>query len=371
MSESQQEELLAAAVLHSLGAPFLFQPTQYRKGPGVREPADLAWICRGTVLLINMQAGNRSYGQQVDHNMRQFAGWLRAWSDGIRLTGANEWQSFDLEFSDADHIVLVSVVSGHDSMAEFDHDRTDRLSARYPRLAAVVSLPQQILLDLVQWGGTALDLADYALQLATLPGLTADLASKILSEQHHAAITNVRVEAGQISDRDYSFDTEYSQRLIQNLRAMPKAALARSGSGDGVLNAAAVFNDLDWAENARIIFAITDATTMVREVPFGEIGPAAIARELAFDTYTFLVTASDVNKPAFVNVLESYRAQRPGVEPCGIHTFMAGRPEVKFYTQMFSIPRELPPSAIGQLLGKPLIEARASRPQSAGRSNVP
>ena len=311
------------------------------------------------MFLINMKAGQKPYESQISGNLKQLAGWMRAWAAGRNLGGSNDWGPFDVALTDVDWVVLISVVKGADAHAEFHHDKTDALAARYPKIAAVVSIPEGVLLNLIQRGGTALDLADLLLALAVCDRLSEDAAMGLLSDLHLQAITSVRFAAGQVEDRDDAFDTEFSQRLMQGLRATPRESLTTPGDAE-ISDRTAVFNDLDWSENAQVIFAITDITAHVREVPIGEYGPTGSCVELVFSGYTFLIAAGDLRRPVeSMRPLEQFYEAHPHDCIITIMNWMNGRPVVEFYTQTIAFSQApLPPSAVGRLLGTDMREAR-------------
>jgi len=370
MSASTQELLLSTATQHSFGALYLFQPDTYRKGHGVREPADLVWLCRRTAFLINMQAGASTFESQAAHNMKQLRGWLRAWAGGKALLGSNAWRTFEIPYDEIEQIVLLSIVDGGDAAAEFDWDELARCQMLAgPKAVAAASLPQRLLLDLVKRGGTALDLADYILHLSTLPRVSEEVAMMMLSEQHFDAVHRIRTVMGSAEDRDDELDTKVSQGIVQQLRA--HAGIKEGEMTDGIYDGISVFNDLDWEESARLIFSISDVTKMVRDVPIGEYGPQFVATTHAFDNYIFVLAAGDIGKAEgvpdnYATLLESVKEQEPTI----ITNMMAGRPTVEFYTQVLGLTPQTRRSSVSMTLAQVSRDLRGSAYQGHGYDSL-
>jgi len=334
MSASQQEAFVATIAEASLGAPFLFEPDQYRTGSGLREPADLAWVCRRTVFLFNMTAGKKSPDHQIEHNMKQLLGWLRIWSSGRSLTGTNQWQSFSINVDDVDQIVLLAIVSSsrEPAFAKFlwDKVRSKRNTAE-KKLVAAVALPEAVLMDLAQRGGSALDLADYLAQLSTLPGVRAEGALQLLEEQNRSAVSRARAVAGSHTRPEEA--TNLAWRVIMAVRQMPAAAVHRRK----VLPGLTVFNDLDWEDTTRLIVALADCTELVRNVPVGEIGPISSTLTVDAGNYFFIVEAADLAKvqESSQNGIRIF-GKHQSREPILIMNLLTGRPVVQAYSPMIA-----------------------------------
>jgi hypothetical protein len=130
----EQEDLVRAIAEHSGGAPFVFAPDFIPKGSGGRQPADLAWVCNESIVLINMtHKANASAEKLYRHNMDRLLGWLRMWKGGHRLAGSNYYKRFDLGYDDFEHVILLSVVGGRNAAAQYQPQVVNDPRAQHAR----------------------------------------------------------------------------------------------------------------------------------------------------------------------------------------------------------------------------------------------
>lgn len=115
MAQSEQEAALQAFMSNSLGPSRMFHPSDFPKGPGQREPADLAFVNDGLVVLFYAKSNGGKLEEQVNGNFRQASGYLRQWKGGLpkhtlkgfTTSGARAY----VPFKKVEHLVIVSVVS--------------------------------------------------------------------------------------------------------------------------------------------------------------------------------------------------------------------------------------------------------------------
>lgn len=297
MPESKQEAMVAAFGAASLGAPFLWEPALFRKGKAVREPADLAWLCRGTLFLMNMKAGSGPADRLHNGNMKQLRGWLRMWANGVRLRGSNAWRSFDLGPGDVDQIVLVSIAETDDarcavSLAQPASGFDER------SLLLEAHLTPGVLIWLARRAGSACDLTDLLLYLASSPDpldeahLLTHLDDMWLAGRERALQRCDR-------ERDQELD-DVTMRTIQGTARLarfaeaPSEAIAEALAGingpgrDGT----AIFNDLDFESTYLLVYSAADVTNAVRYPKENAYWTGFSARKYSVDSRHFVVAAT-------------------------------------------------------------------------------
>lgn len=357
MSASSQEQFVSLIARCSLGSPYLFEPETYQKGKGTREPCDLAWWCRDTLFLINMYSGRRSHPHQVEYNLRQFRGWLRAWSLGHRLRGRNDWQTFDLAYSDAITVVLLSIVHGPNARAEIHRDWVGDVPRNdaEARVCLAASLPDSVFSRLAQLGGSCLDLANLLYSIAARPlSASESEAHRILEQRRQNDLAVALRVPGTRPDRDRELDEEVAVTFAGALRELPVDAVSDPQAitpAGGV----AVFNDLDWAQTGHLVLRAADLIRLVRDVPIGEIGPLHCWARLLLGDYLFLIGVSDVRnlKEHADGLSQLYRqvaVENPGMSPLLIDYHLVGRPKTQFRAALLALPQVSSPSSVGRIV---------------------
>lgn len=339
---SIQESFLSDMSRFSFGAFSLFEPDSYRKGSGWREPADLAWVSSGTVVLFYMQAGSGGHERHHEHNLRQARGWLRAWAGGKRMTGRNDSRVFDVALKDARDVVVVSVTGDRDSgLHVLDIDR-GRLAADVDqRLVTAIAMSDLVLAALAQMGGSAVDFLDLLLRVATVgesvePGAAVQMLVEQRDHSRSKALTSSRVR----QDRDTELDETIYRGISTELRA---GALRNSTPESAQFDALfETFGDLDWEMRFTLTLVIADMFRLVRDVPIGAVGPTVAGGPLELRPYHFFVAAYDVNKQATFSeqlfaAQRSFTAEHSTEPVVTIHAQMVGRPDVEFASYMISV----------------------------------
>jgi hypothetical protein len=100
-----------------MGRRYTFEPDQYRKGNATREPADIAWFCLDTAVLMYMKSGGSGWASDAEANIRQARGWMRAWRGGQNLTGTSDEDVFDVAYTRS-LAVLVLLISADPALNE-------------------------------------------------------------------------------------------------------------------------------------------------------------------------------------------------------------------------------------------------------------
>lgn len=109
--ESAQELLLRSLTESAMGGRHAFFPDVFREGSGTREPADLAWHCRDTAVLMWMTETAKGWQRDTEHNSRQAEGWMKRWRKGRSLQGRNEYRTFNIPHTDGMGVIILLVSS--------------------------------------------------------------------------------------------------------------------------------------------------------------------------------------------------------------------------------------------------------------------
>jgi hypothetical protein len=144
---SLQEELIFNFSIRILGPHALFCPENYGHS---KEPADLVWIVNRCAILMYMQRSTSSYEKKRKHNLSQLHRWLRAWKGGQPLIGKSGDTTFEIAFSDIDHIVGLSIIGDGEIWCEYHADQVKYGSDK--KLSACATLTEASLLRFAQLG---------------------------------------------------------------------------------------------------------------------------------------------------------------------------------------------------------------------------
>ena len=141
---------------------FVFAADEWRSGKSSGEPADLVWACNNCIILMHMTSRKHQENSErrirvredaIDHNLRQLRGWMKNWRDGRPLTGSNRYSKYSISYSDAFHVVALSVIECDDAEA-----RPHNEIARELGIVAAATVPQSLLVGLTSMMGGTLDL---------------------------------------------------------------------------------------------------------------------------------------------------------------------------------------------------------------------
>jgi hypothetical protein len=228
----------------AFGGRYVFAPPKYRKGASTREPADLAWLCRDTVVLFYMADSTNGWEADREHNLKQAEGWLRMWRHPIAprsLLGENPALVVPYDANKA--IIILSVT---------DDERFPGLTM-HPEWAANHQIDQCASISTTMMGllararASATDLAMLlkwwpSLQLS--PGCTpAGALATLQVEGRNEAISLL----GEQPPREH---VAYFSRFIEGLQGVP---LQGRDVASGPLD---VFADFSFAEQMNLAFSL-------------------------------------------------------------------------------------------------------------------
>jgi hypothetical protein len=127
VAASIQEQVLAAWSASVMGRRYVFEPDTYKKGKhAIREPADLAWHCHDTTLLMYMKSGGKGWQRDTEANLRQARGWISEWREGRRLRGKSDDEVFSVAYT-SDLAIVVLLVSADPALDQIHvHDEIAR-----------------------------------------------------------------------------------------------------------------------------------------------------------------------------------------------------------------------------------------------------
>jgi hypothetical protein len=158
--QSTQEETIERFMRDSFGAQNLFVPKKTHRN---KEPVDLFWYSDGLLILFFLQASRHGPGKQVQHNLKQAAGFRRQWGKGMStdaLRGQNRFGDECLvPFGAVKRLINVSVISSRSGV--IFHGRTKGQLSEIS-----LSIPDLLIQWTAEVGGTVVDLIQVILKVA-------------------------------------------------------------------------------------------------------------------------------------------------------------------------------------------------------------
>ena len=273
---------------HSMGAPFVFEPDSYMKGSASKEPFDLAWACNGCLVMMSMTRGNKSREQKFQHNVGALKGWLRLWSDELPLRGSNEYQTFEIRPGNYPHLVLLSIVDGRDSTAEYHTDILTTGAVRNSGAVFVATLPERALSRLAELGGSTRDLLALVNLVRTSSRTISESTAVAMVEALHRSAFVRAVE----HTPGLTVDDDLMSQIVHGMIAVRTGVTTTPGtfphsSGD----AYTVLNDLEWEGLLVLLRNASAAVAPIAETAPGTMGPLAMSNEVTIRPYTFMIGA--------------------------------------------------------------------------------
>jgi hypothetical protein len=162
--KSEQETILKWFSELAIGSRLVFKPDNYgdRKD---KEPVDRVWVCNNCVFLIYMKGNlpgessrrlRTKFETSDEGNLKQAAGWLRFWKNGVLLTGKSDKTEFSIKYSDVKHIFVLSIVGSDHDIARVCDDFAIKHG-----ISGCATLPQSVFQEFLKWGGTPADLLKF------------------------------------------------------------------------------------------------------------------------------------------------------------------------------------------------------------------
>jgi hypothetical protein len=309
---SEQEALVRLLMERSTGSPFMFRPDEYRKGSSTREPADLAWVCNGCVVLFYMQRTVKSCAVAIEHNLEQAKGWLRAWRNGRPLTGHNTDQSFSIAHDGYTRVVVVSVVDCDDGMMRYHADKCVEL-----KVARCATITQTALHMLANAGATMHDLVRI-IELLRHRGDVAPLG--VIS-----AIAQYEHEARAAAMPSLRFPEEKCSHLLNEAAKLSLAMRQPRGATPEHADwtCAAVFNDFSLKEHLQLVFAV--ASTLYEIGEFADRGQTKqVVRRLQFDRMDVILRAAPLEALSTLFAIEPAIARPTDPSSAGSFDILVG-----------------------------------------------
>jgi hypothetical protein len=275
---SEQERIVAELLSRSLGAPFLFAPSEYRIGKTSHKPCDLVWVGNGCTILFSMIESSRSREKMARHNFNRLKGGYKEWFGGRNLKGRNAYSSFDIPFDPYSHKIFISVVTGGEASAEINPEIGEELANQgFPPPTLCATIPQTVLDYLAANGGSALDLLLYLDELRAPYPLSAELSIKALRRRHNLCFNDVPSD---LSWRDFRDNPRLygSDSVYKTLRTGGNAATPDS-------LASFLLSDLDWSQTMRVVSHIKLLERKAASLPPSVLGIRAASCLLDFPPY--------------------------------------------------------------------------------------
>jgi hypothetical protein len=253
---SFQEDVIHDLTGSALGRRFVFFPDEYRKGRGVREPADLAWYCRDTLVLMYMTQTVRGWQQDAEHNVTQARGWLRAWRDGRSLTGENETGAFAVPYDAKLATVVLSITAD----ASLDQVAADPATARAAGVDLCATVSERFVRLFAQRGAGVSDLVALLLAWPKVKSQVPSLTDVEWFEMFRSlSMDKAADRAGWRLQGTVSRDVELATQYVRGFRAVMS-----SGSTDAAHDASALFADFAFSEQFQLLFTLGHAAEQVR-----------------------------------------------------------------------------------------------------------
>ncbi len=253
---SLQEDLIHDLTGFTLGRKYLFRPDNYKKGPGTREPADLAWYCRDTLVLMYMTETGKGWKQDEIHNIRQAKGWLRAWRVGVILAGKNDVQTFRVLYNPEVATIVLSITTDPflDQMVEHP-DIASQMGVDY-----CITVSENLMKHFSNQGAGITDLAVIVSKWNEIKKVQPELTDiqwfdsiRSLSINEAAKCVGWRVN-GTIPP-----DLDLATRYVRGIRAVPAI-----GKPEETFDGNALFADFSFTEQFILLFSIGKAAEIVR-----------------------------------------------------------------------------------------------------------
>jgi hypothetical protein len=235
----------------------VFQPDLYRKGNGNREPADLAWFCRDTIVLIYMKRTCRDAARDAEGNFRQARGFMRAWRRGQVLTGQRDGLAFRVPH-DRDLAIVILSISGDPELDGILPEPVESV----PGADVCATVSERFMGKLAELHGGITDLClsleTWPSAKAAYPGLQdADLLGVLRAESRRRAEELV----GWCSSNPPSPDLQMAGRVLLGFKTGPFTQSSDAPDGD-LLRALLV--DFSWVDQYRVLCAFGKAAEAVR-----------------------------------------------------------------------------------------------------------
>lgn len=268
--ENKHEELVSKFLINSMGAPFVFSPNIYSKGDkgATRQPCDIAWVCGETAILMNLSESQAECPN--NHNLKQFRGWLKKWSQGTLLEGNNDIKNFSISYESIKYIILISLGTNQNIKTQFLWNELRYIKPKFPKVIACVSLADVTIGFLAEEGASIVDLVRFVIS-------TTDLINP-----ETALETNNRIK-----DAHWLASCNLSEKLKTDVIASKRIFLTARSTNERFCEA---FNDITWFDFNIICSDISEHIRTIESVAFGENGPRAITFRKTMSNRKFLIS---------------------------------------------------------------------------------
>jgi hypothetical protein len=224
--------------------------------------------------LIGATSGKKPLDYQDEHNFKQLSGWMSQWNQGRVLTGSNTLgHPLSMPMDDFDVIMLISIVRASGACVEFHDDMASELqSTKAPtKTVLCVTIPELVLVELAQMGGSALDLALLLRRVARSPHQTNSPKALLMLKRHREAgkVRAFQSRANPSAPFDYDLFQDMLDFFGWEARKLgePPEPLRDLFPPPGM--AGAVLNDVGFEAVYRLGILRTEAILKIRETTRG------------------------------------------------------------------------------------------------------
>jgi len=261
---SFQEDLINDLTGFTLGRKYLFRPDDYHKGNATREPADLAWYCRDTLVLMYMTETGRGWEDDATHNVRQAKGWMRAWRTGKKLSGSNDVQTFAVPYQASLATIILSISADPELDQIVEHIEV----ASQIGVDSCVTVSNSLMKLIADRGAGITDLAAIVSRWGAIKAIQPELTdTQWFSSLRGLSVQEAAKKVGWAVDGVLHPDLELATRYVRGLRAVPAI-----GKPDDNFDGNALFADFSFTEQFILLFSIGKAAEIVRSgAPYARI----------------------------------------------------------------------------------------------------
>lgn len=271
---SKQEEIINSLSQISFGAPFIFFPTEYRKGNATREPADLIWACNNCIILFYMKSKEEKKGKSseiiegrkdklVESNFKQAKGWLSEWRNGRNLVGENKFKKFNIGFTDYKHIIVIGVIDFGNEEGYYNYDYEKDLD-----VALCATLSQKTFSLLVYLDFTAVDLILLTLNLKLANVGTNPSGLLNIVKDYHENANKIAYDSAKEMLPNILPQNELLNSINQVFNAMRSTLqIPYKSENDVIYNVASIFNDIPLHEYYSLVLTLAQRIKYHEEDP--------------------------------------------------------------------------------------------------------
>jgi hypothetical protein len=293
--QNDQERIVQLLSERSMGAPFIFEPEEYKKGNATREPSDLVIACNNCIIFIYMRKkestthinpdiDNLRQKKLIEHNLIQAKGWLSEWREGRTLMGKNNLKGFKIKYGEYKFIIILSIVDSKSVKEEYHYDKEIEL-----KVTLCATLSQASFERLARIGASSADIINVLFKLRKY-----SFEENQKQQNYKPIVSDYITESVRLADPDKKWfngnpdeKIEMFRNILQNMRIPDFQMINNSQDNDYSLSKA--MNDLPLFDILRITIALKEFLELIQTDPRLMLG---LSVELS--TYDVVICVSNI-----------------------------------------------------------------------------